>query len=87
MLLNWSFCYINYDDIKRVLSYLYSSLKSDGHMVIKEPVLEKNERVSQLCPSGQYLMTRPKKELMRMLSKYFYVLEKKIIRQDIDIDR
>ena len=56
-------------------------------MVIKEPVLEKNEHVSRLCPSGQYLMTRPKKELMRMLRKYFYVIEKKIIRQDNDTDR
>ena len=87
MLLNWSFCYINYDVIKRVLSYLYSSLKSDGHMVIKEPVLEMNEHVSRLCPSGQYLITRPKKELMRMLSKYFYLVDGKIIRQEKDCDR
>ena len=30
MLLNWSFCYINYDDIKRVLPFLHRSLKSNG---------------------------------------------------------
>ena len=87
MLLNWSFCYINYDDIKRVLPYLHGSLKSIGYMVIKEPILEKNERTPRFCPSGQYLITRPKKEIMYLIQKYFFVMKEQIIRQEEGVDR
>ena len=57
--LNWSFCYINYDDLLKVLPDMHRALKSSGFMIMKEPVLEENETTPRLCPSGQQLLTRP----------------------------
>ena len=50
--LNWSLCYIRYDDVCKVLPYLHSALKSNDFMIMKEPILESNQKAARLCPSG-----------------------------------
>jgi len=52
ILANWALCYLGYVEMKQVLVELYSSLKKDGKMILKEPILETTETAPRLCPSG-----------------------------------
>ena len=61
--------------MKQVLVELYSSLKKDGKMILKEPILETNETAPRLCPSGQWLLTRPAEKLEALLRMNFDIIQ------------
>ena len=57
---NWSLCYLGFTDIENVLTVIKDGLKTNGYLLLKEPILKENEEVPWLCPSGQWQHIRPR---------------------------
>ena len=56
-------------------------------MIIKEPILEDKEESPRLCPSGQWMLTRPAFEIEYQLLKNFFICHRQDIRQFKEYDR
>ena len=56
-------------------------------MLLKEPVLEDNEKDARLTPEGQYMMVRQVAQIENWLKKLFIIEKSTYIRQQKEYDR
>ena len=49
---NWALCYLGFQELLELLSSLYSMLKPNGSLILKEPILSDGETTPRLCRSG-----------------------------------
>ena len=63
-----------------MLVELYSALKAKGNLIIKEPILESAETAPRLCPSGEWLLTRPAEKLEELFKMNFDIVQQVDIR-------
>ena len=79
----WALCYINLEDVDKVLAMLFTALKEDGVLVLKEPILNKNRRetIPRICWTGQNMVVRSAAEIEKRLLKNFVIYRYKDIKQ------
>ena len=78
---NWALSYIGYEAVSKVLACLYMGLKPGGTMILKETILEEYESTPRLCPTGQWMITRPVRAIEQCLMKNFDIVKSVDIRQ------
>jgi hypothetical protein len=60
---SWAISYIGFESVYDVLSSLWISLKEDGMLILKEPILAGDGTIPELCQSGQWMICRPVMEI------------------------
>ena len=62
---------------------LFTALKEDGVLVLKEPILNKNRRetIPRICWTGQNMVVRSAAEIEKRLLKNFVIYRYKDIKQ------
>ena len=48
----WALSYVGYEHLNKVIVDIYMSIKSNGILILQEPILELDKKVPKLCPSG-----------------------------------
>ena len=84
---SWSLSYIGFECIYDVLCSLSFSLKDHGVMILKEPILEGDDTVPDLCLSGQWMLCRPVMEIEKWLLRSFIIIKSQDIRQEAGYPR
>ena len=58
-----------------MLKQIYKALKTTtGRIILKEPILDKEEKTPRLCPSGQWMIVRPLQELEKWIKLNFVII-------------